>query len=169
MLGKTLWKIIVLSCLTITLEACVGVYYPIKSSQSRIKLVIVGNKALNVYKSKSHPLVIALYQLENLDQIRTLPDNLDFNELQKQFEKNIERLSFNTIVLLPGSAKRIELVAQKAAKFLVVIAGYYVSEKRKEIMAIYKIETYKKGLFGFEYGNTIVPEIYVRFSERKIA
>ena len=169
MSGKIIGKYIVLIGLITSLASCVTGYYPIKTSQSQIKLLIVGDKALNVYKSKSHPLVVAIYQLNNLDQLRSLPDHLDFNALHKQFENKIKRLSINTVVLLPGSAKRVELVAQKSAKYLVVIAGYYVSEKRREIMAIYKIEPYKKGLFGVEYGKIIEPEIYVRFSERKIA
>jgi len=163
-----LLAVITMSAVTLSSMSCTTTYYKQENSETTIGIVIVGSKLLNRYKSKSHPLVVDIYQLENLDQIRLLNKRVGFNELKQVFDTKMNPLSYNSIILLPGSAKKLKLVAQGSCAYLAILAGFYEAETREDLLAVYPITKYKRGIFKLEFGDAIEPEIYIKLGERKI-
>jgi len=159
------WKTVFV---TLGITSCANTYYAQKNGEATINILVVGDKSLNQYKLKAHPLVVDIYQLKNLDELRLLNKQTNYEEVKKLFESKLNPLALNSIILLPGMAKRLNLSAEKSCSYLVIVAGYYVSANRDDFIAIYPVASYKKSIFGYEYGRNIGPEIYMRFGEEKI-
>lgn len=153
---------------TISLTACSTEFYRQEKVDMTIDMVLVGDNNMNLYKDKSHSLLINIYQLKNLDQLRMVGDINDFEKMKELFTGKIKSLSINSLILLPGRAKKVRLVAQKSCAYIVLVAGYYSASHRDDFVAIYPVSGYKRGLLGYQYGSLIEPEIYVRFGDRKI-
>lgn len=152
----------------IGLSGCGIQYVKQQSTESKVNIIALAGKDLNRYKSSAHPLLVKIYQLKSLDQLRLLPKQLEFSELKRLFDEKIQHLSVNTQTLLPDSAKKLQLSTQKNCRYLLILAGYYDLPRLDDYMAIYPIAVYRPAIFRIEYGKPIIPEIYIRFGERKI-
>lgn len=150
------------------LSTC-GIRYVLQNgADSRVEIIAVADKNLNRYQSRAHPLVIDIYQLKNLDQLRLLPKQIAFSELKQLMGEKISHLSLISQTLLPDSAKKFQISTQQSCRYLLILAGYYDLPRRDDYMAIFPLATYRRSILKIEYGKPILPEIYIRFGERKI-
>jgi len=167
--GTRVTELIVLLSIVMTdLSGCGIHYVKQQASESRVTIIALAGKNLNHFKSAAHPLLVNIYQLKSLDQLRLLPKQLEFSELKRLLDEKIQHLSVNSQTLLPDSAKKLQLSMQKNCRYLLILAGYYDLAKLDDYMAIYPIAVYRRSMLRIEYGKPINPEIYIRFGGRKI-
>jgi len=130
------------------------------------KGIVIGYKAdktLNFYDGISHSLMLAVYQLDNINAFNQLTKDLDgVNKLLglSKFDKSV--LGYDRYFVEPGETNQIEIDRLEGAKWLGIVAGYY------ELIPAQAIRTYeipiniqKKGMYGFRKTEAKIAELRV--------
>lgn len=155
----------------IIVQMCSGcglMYYQQPSREMEVNLYLKSETALNLFAGQSHALYLEVLQFKDLDQLRLLPKNLRFEQLQARVNGDIKVLSRTAITLLPDQIKKIRVTTQQHCRFIVVAAGYYQARRMDDFLAIIPLRSYKLGFLQWDFGKPILPAVYLKFDAQRI-
>jgi type VI secretion system VasD/TssJ family lipoprotein len=121
------------------------------------------DKELNFYDGTSHALMIAVYQLDNINVFNQLAKDLSGTQKLLGLDKSDKSvLGCDRYFIEPGEIKKIEIDRLENAKWLGIVAGYY------DLVPAQAIRTYeipivieKKGVYGFRKTGANMAELTV--------
>lgn len=130
------------------------------------KSILISCKAdsmLNFYDDASHSLMIAVYQLDNINAFNQLAkDQEGIKKLLSvdKFDKSV--LGYDRYFAEPGETKQIAIDRLEGAKWIGIVAGYY-DFIPEQAMRTYEIPIIieKKGMYGFRKTEANIMELIV--------
>lgn len=121
------------------------------------------DKELNFYDGTSHALMLAVYQLDNINVFNQLAKDLSGTQKLLGLDKSDKSvLGCDRYFVEPGEIKKIEIDRLENAKWLGIVAGYY------DLVPVQAIRTYEipitietKGVYGFRKTNASMSELTI--------
>jgi type VI secretion system VasD/TssJ family lipoprotein len=104
------------------------------SEKNAIHLNIMADTELNRYMGRPHTLKLCLYQLQSENTFYQLAEDKDgIDKLLKcgLFDANVLRTK--TLTIRPGKDSTIDIDRAEGAKYVGVVAGYYLFERERMV------------------------------------
>ena len=129
-----------------------------------IQIQYTADKMLNVFENEPHTLILAVYQLNNINAFNNLTKDIEGLKklLQVQsFDSSV--VGMNKLVVQPGEEKTVVLNRAEDAKWVGIIAGYY-SLDPGQVNRLFNIPliTEKKGIYGFRTTESRVGQMTIK-------
>lgn len=129
-----------------------------------IRIQYTADKLLNVFENEPHTLILAVYQLDNINVFNDLIKNRDGLEKLLQIQRfDASAVGMDKIIVQPGQEKTVVLNRVENAKWIGIVAGYYNLEI-SQVTRLFNIPviTEKKGIYGFRTTETRVGQMTIK-------
>lgn len=120
--------------------------------QNSIRITIDANNSINSFDGASHTLVLRVFQINNIQNFRTLIETTKgIEQLIKKDKFDNTFVSNNQFIIIPGEKKEIRIDRFEDTKYLGIVAGFYKYDDIKKVSLDTVIPTEKRYLlFGDE-------------------
>lgn len=122
------------------------------------------DKLLNMYENEPHTLIMAVYQLDNINVFNDLIKNRDGLEKLLQVQRfDTSAVGMDKIIIQPGQEKTVVLNRAENARWIGIVAGYYNLESG-QVSRLFNIPviTEKKGIYGFRTTETRIGKMTIK-------
>jgi type VI secretion system VasD/TssJ family lipoprotein len=129
-----------------------------------IRIQYSADKLLNIYENDPHTLIMAVYQLDNINAFSELVKNKDGLEKLLQVQHfDASAVGMDKIIIQPGQEKTVVLSRAENARWIGIVAGYY-SMVAGQVSRLYNIPliTETKGVYGFRKTETRVGQVTIK-------
>ena len=122
--------------------------------------------AVNLYDGKPHALLVAVYQLDSINGFKDLTKDEDgMNRLLQVERFDASVVGMDKFIVEPGESKTVTLDRVEKAKWVGVVAGYYLlTEQATSRFYEIPVIVEKKGLYGFRKTVSSLGALSVRLS-----
>lgn len=106
-------------------------------AKEAIHLRVMADSQLNLHEGKSHTLMVCIYQLRSMTTFPTLTDEMSgrYKLLEcEPYDSTV--VAVKRLILHPGDNYTLLLDRASGARYLGLVAGYYLLEKRRIIRTV---------------------------------
>jgi type VI secretion system VasD/TssJ family lipoprotein len=129
-----------------------------------IQVQYAADKMLNVYDNEPHTLILAVYQLSNVNAFNNLTKNSEgLKTLLKLQNFDASAVGMDKIIVQPGEDKNVALNRAENATWIGIVGGYFtlVPGQVNRLFSIPLI-TRKKGVYGFRTTESRVGQMTIK-------
>jgi type VI secretion system VasD/TssJ family lipoprotein len=129
-----------------------------------IKIQYTADNMLNVYENEPHTLLLAVYQLNNINAFNSLAQDVDgLKKLLHAQGLDSGVVGVNKIIVQPGEEKTVVLNRAEDARWVGIVAGYYALGP-DQVSRLFNIPliTEKKGMYGFRKTESRVGQMTIK-------
>ncbi len=129
-----------------------------------IRIQYSADKLLNMYENEPHTLIMAVYQLDNINAFNELVKNRDGLEKLLQVQRfDASAVGADKIIVQPGKEKTVVLSRVENVRWIGIVAGYY-SMEAGQVSRLYNIPliTETKGVYGFRTTETRAGQVTIK-------
>jgi len=133
-------------------------------AQGGIQIHYTADNMLNVFENEPHTLVLAIYQMNNINAFNNLTrDGEGLKKLLQVQSFDSSVVGMDKIIVQPGEEKTVVLNRAEDAKWVGIVAGYY-SLNPGQVNRLFNVPlvTEKKGIYGFRTTESRVGQMTIK-------